>query len=242
MNKKGFTLIELLVVIAIIGVLSVILIPSIITVNNNINERLKTRKIDQIVSAAELYGSNNEEIFNGVSEVEVYVYELIESNYLSVDTQLNDDNCTLPTDSTTGRTNKGCMIDPVSKESMNYNKVILRKETIGIVGEFNGSDETTSDGSKKLVDAICEGFASGKFKGQTMDAAGNIVPCTCNATNDGLISNGMKVEVCLISGDNVNNYLKYGSATANWRVLGLYTFSVEGSSKLYPKMITNEPI
>ena len=112
MNKKGFTLTELLVVIAIIGILSVIIVPSVITINNNINERLLAQKIEQIVSAAELYGSNNEEIFNGTTEVEVYVYELIESNYLTIDTKINNDNCT---DAVKGQTNKGCMINPVEK-------------------------------------------------------------------------------------------------------------------------------
>ena len=248
MERKGFTLIELLVVIALIAVLSLILIPSIITVNNSINERLKAQKIDQIVSAAELYGSNNEEIFNGVSEVEVYVYELIESNYLSVDTKLNDDNCVLPSDSTVGKTTKGCMIDPVDKTSMNYNKVILRKENIGVVGTYNGSSEGTGDigdGSKKIVDEICEGFKNGTFKGQTMDTSGNIISCSCNASYTSLINTntGNEVDSCLISGDNVNNYLKYGSATANWRVIGLYRYNLNNTgNQLYPKIITSEPI
>ena len=38
MNKKGFTLTELLVVIAIIGVLSVIIIPSVVKINESINK------------------------------------------------------------------------------------------------------------------------------------------------------------------------------------------------------------
>ena len=62
MKKKGFTLIELLVVIAIIAILSVIIVPSIITVNKNVNERLYQQKKESIISAAELYASNNPDI------------------------------------------------------------------------------------------------------------------------------------------------------------------------------------
>ena len=54
MNKKGFTLTELLVVIAIIGVLSVIIIPSVVKINENINlreyEQRKTYNILNIFS------------------------------------------------------------------------------------------------------------------------------------------------------------------------------------------------
>ena len=50
------------------------------------------------------------------------------------------------------------------------------------------------------------------------------------------------VEACIIVSDsssgNVNNWLKYGSSEANWRVLGIY--SVNGT--LYPKMITADVI
>ena len=243
MNKKGFTLTELLVVIAIIGILSVIIVPSVITINNNINERLLAQKIEQIISAAELYGSNNEEIFNGTTEVEVYVYELIESNYLGIDTKVNNDNCN---NSSKGQTNKGCMIDPVEKSSMNNLKVILRKGTLGITGEFEGSGSGSSgsdseNGSKKVVETICKGFNDGTFVGQTMDANGNIVTCQCNATNTALLANGVEVDACLISGDNVNNFLKYGSSVANWRVMGLYKLDPD-SNLLYPKIITSEPI
>ncbi len=241
MNKKGFTLTELLVVIAIIGILSVIIVPSVITINNNINERLLAQKIEQIVSAAELYGSNNEEIFNGTTEVEVYVYELIESNYLTIDTKINNDNCT---DAVKGQTNKGCMINPVEKSSMNNLKVLLRKGTLGITGELEGgSGSSGSEGSasEKLVETICKGFNDGTFVGQTMDASGGIVTCQCNATNTALLANGIEVDACLISGDNVNNFLKYGSSVANWRVMGLYKLDSD-SDLLYPKIITSEPI
>ena len=65
MNKKGFTLVELLVVIAIIGILSIIVIPSVVNINKNINEKLYQEKVSSIESAAKIYANNHEEIFNG---------------------------------------------------------------------------------------------------------------------------------------------------------------------------------
>ena len=82
MNKKGFTLTELLVVIAIIGIIAVIAVPSILTINKNINNRLYSETVSNIENAAVLYASNNPDIFNGVTEVKIYVYELINGNYL----------------------------------------------------------------------------------------------------------------------------------------------------------------
>ena len=93
MKKNGFTLVELLVVIVIISVLSIIVIPSIININKNINKRLLEEKKEHIESSAILYANNNEEIFNGTDEVKVFVYELINTTYLSVDVDTTDNRC-----------------------------------------------------------------------------------------------------------------------------------------------------
>ena len=57
-NKKGFTLVEMLVVIALIGVVIAIAIPSITLVRKRINIRLLNEKKDEILVAAQLYGSD----------------------------------------------------------------------------------------------------------------------------------------------------------------------------------------
>jgi hypothetical protein len=57
--------------------------------------------------------------------------------------------------------------------------------------------------------------------------------------NDGAtINNGMCMIVSQDASGNVDNWLKYGNATANWRVLGVY--SVNGN--LYAKMITSDVV
>ena len=242
MNKKGFTLIELLVVIVIIGVLSVVVIPSIINVNKNINERLLSSKIEEIEAGAVLYANNNEEIFNGTDTAYVFVYELVESNYLTTDVSTTDSKC----DASTENTTKGCVINPTNNESLNNEYVVLKREGAGVSAELviagNPDDEGNDDGaSDNLVDIICNGFASGKFEGQAY-SGGNIVSCTCNKTvgATSLVVKGTTttVDACLIAGDNVNNYLKYGANKPNWRVMGVY--NLDGT--LTVKMITSDPI
>ena len=77
MNKKGFTLVELLVVVVIIAVLSIIIVPSVINVNKNINKRLLSEKIENIESSAILYANNNEEIFNDLLTLSYLVQTIV---------------------------------------------------------------------------------------------------------------------------------------------------------------------
>ena len=246
MKKNGFTLVELLVVIVIISILSIIVVPSIININKNINKRLLEEKKEHIESSAILYANNNEDIFNGTDEVRVFVYELINSNYLTVDVDTTDNRCT----GVTGDTTKGCVLNPTktgSAASMNNSYVILRKEGVGVSASFVTDEDTTTTASSSqlLVDVVCAKFASGAFKGHTYNASGDIVDCVCdktvNATNLYIKGTTTSVEACVIAGEGVDNYLKYGDTKANWRVIGLYK-NVDGNGGLSAKMITMDPI
>ena len=240
MNKKGFTLVELLVVIAIIAILSIIIVPSIVNVNKNINKRLLSEKIENIESSAVLYANNNEEIFNGTDVVYLYVYELVESNYMTTDAKVGSENCNGEAENTT----IGCVIDPTTKVSINNNYVILRKEGVGVTATYVNTTEVqegTVNESVTLVDAVCAGFANGTFKGQAY-SSGRLVDCTCDkakaATKVVVKGTSTAVQACLIAGENVNNYLRYGDTKANWRVLGIY--NLDGT--LTAKMITSDPV
>ena len=260
MNKKGFTLVELLVVIVIIGVLSVIIVPSIININKNINERLYEEKKENIVSAAILYANNHEEIFNGVSEAEVYVKDLVDSKYFTADaTKTNCEQYRAVINGVTVDNENGCVLDPrtyVSNESKNMNqyKVVLTKEGATVVGKYIGSTETYNAGentgtSKTLVAAVCKKFDNKPGKAYYNS---QVVDCKCilengNYTgisvNTGSTYENKGVKACLFSGTSVDNYLKYGDSKANWRVLGVYLDAApEYGNTLVAKMITSDPI
>ena len=244
MRKNGFTLIELLVVVAIIGILSIIIVPSVINVNNNVNNRLLDSKKENITTAATLYASKNDDIFNGVDEVPVYVYELIDLGYVEIDVATGDSRCNT-TEQNKGA--KGCVLNPVVAGTLNNDYVILRKQGAGYTAEYVhlGADpEANTYVEKTLVDAVCDGFLKGDFVGKTVS---NEV-CYCyNSSGDKTGSNAVSIKTesgstassCIISGENPNNYLQYGDSKPNWRVLGVYKMP---DNTLSAKIITSEPI
>ena len=238
--KKGFTLVELLVVIAIIGILSVIVVPSITSINRSINERLLASKKEEISSNAELYAGNNEEIFNGTNEAYIYVWELVDANYVSVDAKVGDDQCT----GSDVKTTKGCVINPVDKSSMNKDYVILTKQGAGVSSKYiSMGDGTGSNGlqGNTLVKAVCDLF--NKSNGNAY-VNGDIVPCKCSDDKDSVYTDnpaklvttsGEEVNACILSGTDVNNHLRYGNINSNhpnWRVLGLYKIDGHVTAKM----------
>ena len=259
MKKDGFTLVELMAVIAIIAVLSVIIIPSLVTVNKNINSRLYNQKVDNIESAAELYASNNPDIFNGADRVYVTVYQLIEANYLEIDTKAGNGVCSTEDESTS----MGCITDPRAEDDngnaitgdntvLNNKTVLIVKKNVGVTAKLEDTKDIDPGSNTTLVEAICSGFpvgddiANAKFLGYAQ-SGNDIKPCECkrNGTNvSELVIKGTNtpVEACMIVSKNdtgdVDNWLKYGSTQANWRVLGLY--KIDG--QIYPKMITSDVV
>lgn len=252
MKKEGFTLVELMAVIAIIAVLSVIIIPSLVTVNKNINSRLYNQKVDNIESAAELYASNNPDIFNGADRVYVTVYQLIEANYLEIDTKQGKGSCT----SDIANTDMGCITDPRAEDDnknaitgedtiLNNKTVLIVKKNVGVTATLDDKKEIDPGSNTTLVDAVCNGFGD-KFLGYAQ-VGSDIVECECVRTGTkvtDIVQKGTStsVDACMIvstkeSGD-VDNWLKYGSTQANWRVLGLYKID----SEIYPKMITSDVV
>ena len=273
MNKKnGFTLVELLVVIAIIAILSLLVVPSVITVNKNINERLYNQKSDYVERAAELFATNKEDIFNGAEEVKVYVYELLAANYLEADKtsecpdkDISGKSIGNPTGISVSEANKyGCMINPIDKTNMNNDMVILRKKSIGVVAEFvpvgkTDTSTTVSDDSDTLVNTVCKLIGStGADRLYAKWDTGDTDYCWCKVVDGKAVLYKAKVKktgsvytitgdgineddhptACVIAGSNPNNYLKYGSNKANWRVVGLYDLG----GSISAKMITLDPV
>ena len=59
MNNRGLTLVELLAVMAIIGLLGVMLTPTVISLRNNVLESTYKTRVSQIESAAKDYASDH---------------------------------------------------------------------------------------------------------------------------------------------------------------------------------------
>lgn len=235
MNKKGFTLTELLVVIAIIGIITVIAVPSILTINKNINNRLYSETVSQIENAAELYASNNPDLFNGATEVKVYVYELINGNYLNGDASCKGDVVLSDTNNTI-KYNGKCLTNPKDKTSMNGEYVIIKKQTAGYSAKFQGKSKSETNLVKDLVKTVCDKFENGEFDGKTS----NGITCKCGTDNKNIVSSdGTTLEngACIISGNEKNNYLKYDGVM--FRVLGVYDL---GDGTLSAKMITDQTV
>ncbi len=255
MNKKGFTLTELLVVIALIGVLALLVVPNVMKVRNNINERLYSEKLDYILSAAELYAGNNPDIFSYGDSTTVSVAQLIDAGYLKADgsgvecdkyykepdPESTATEGTIEVIGSSFKISKGCVLDPRFGTSLNNMIVTVTKKNVGIVAEFNKEASTAT--TDTLVTQVCKGFDAGNFIGKTSTEEF----CTClqdtnnpdkyflvkadyNKGDNKVVpkSGGARVNQCVLvsnkdNGD-IDNWVKYGSTTANWRVVGLYSF------------------
>ena len=251
MNRKGFTLTELLVVIAIIGVLSVIIIPSVVKINESINEREYEQRKAYIETAAETYASDKPDIFQGEDEAYVYVWQLVSEGYLNTDTEATDEVCRWVSNIADGSGLKeikdnsslsntllssGCVSDPRYSTSLNSKSVRLIRKTVGVVAELVNDRETIGDDGSidTLVRKVCKAISSGAVSGKSLNGES----CACvyegdDDKNDVVALTGDGISCIISSADdsgNVNNWLKYGSSTANWRVVGLYSIKKDTAS------------
>lgn len=69
MNKKGFTLVELLAVIVILGIIIVVVAPSLLDTSKGARKKTYETKIANIETAAVLFGQDNyRKIINGAND------------------------------------------------------------------------------------------------------------------------------------------------------------------------------
>ena len=85
MNKKGFTLIELLMVIVLIGILSMILVPNVMSLNDQNKIKSCNSLKKNILSAAKVYVANYKYELNFTCDTPKYISidSLIKSKSLS---------------------------------------------------------------------------------------------------------------------------------------------------------------
>lgn len=72
-KKNGFTLIELIAVIAVLALIMIVAIPSLTTVISNRDATEEERKIELLLSGAEIYASMHNEIYNQIVTTNCYI-------------------------------------------------------------------------------------------------------------------------------------------------------------------------
>ena len=138
---------------------------------------------------------------------------------------------------------------------LNKQQVLLVKKNVGVTATIvDNRQNTANTGSATLTQIVCDRFKNSTYLGMYSSSESGY--CKCSDNYQDLVTytitedaDGNKVEtitgttnICMIvsnkeSGD-VDNWLKYGSTQANWRVLGLY--KIDG--QIYPKMITSDVV
>ncbi len=111
--KNGFTLIELLGSIMVLGIILGIATTSYIAVNNKQKKNLYDTKKEAIITAAELYASDNKDTLVFPKAIQVSV--LLENDYLDGD-------------KVEGETKK--IVNPKDNSSMNNDYICIRNNNI----------------------------------------------------------------------------------------------------------------
>ena len=96
-------------------------------INGNINNHEHIE--ENIVSAAELYAANNPDIFMDSDQITIYVYELIDENYIDADLDYNEGICK---EEFNENVINGCIKDPNDKNNiLNNYQILITKKAVG---------------------------------------------------------------------------------------------------------------
>ena len=138
MNKKGFTLVELMAVIALLGILVVLVTPSLISLRNNVTNGSLKSKLQTIHSAAIDYAQDRlnlvpspinasyklgDKTYN-VNCLQVKISTLIEEGYLAVTTAYTNKDANEVNDEIETNTTK--MYSPVDNKDLTEEFVCVR--------------------------------------------------------------------------------------------------------------------
>ena len=131
-NKKGFTLVELIAVIALIAILIMLIIVSVTSITKTVMEKQQEKQIESIKAAAVLYAQHEKtndgktiaSTLSGTS-ITITVNDLLSYGYLTP-TITYDEN-----DTSKCAYSNGCIIDPVTKVTINSCVVTISKNAAG---------------------------------------------------------------------------------------------------------------
>ena len=139
MKNKGFTLAELLAVIVIMALLLTIAVPSVIGISNKIKTNMFCSKIEDIESAAKLYGEDYRDEIPDTGKT-ITVYNLIENNLFKKE----DNNC----DKSTPYPNSTCVQDPRNGSALDAKTIKITIKNKRVFAEYQ-LDEADKNVCKK---------------------------------------------------------------------------------------------
>lgn len=125
MKNKGFTLAELLAVIVIMALLLTIAVPSVIGISNKIKANMFCSKIEDIESAAKLYGED----YQDEIPPQITVYKLIENNLFKKES--SDCDSTKPTK---------CVLDPRDGSALDQGIIKIEIKNKRVYAEYQLSE------------------------------------------------------------------------------------------------------
>ena len=130
MKKNGFTLVELLAVIVIMALLLTIAVPSVIGISKKIKTNMFCSKVEDIESAAKLYGEDYIDQIDKNNGTTITVYKLIENNLFKKE----DKDC----DKTSNTT---CVLDPRDGSSMDKNQILITIKNKRVYAKYQHKNE-----------------------------------------------------------------------------------------------------
>lgn len=151
MNKNGFTLVELLVVITLIGLLTVIAVPSALTISKKVKQSMMDSKIELIESGSIVWGQNNESDIKthasteNCSSVTGYTYCVRKT----INVMLNTENAFKEDEMNEDGTTK-LLINPTTDESINDCFVEIYIKNKRVYAKYDTENQTNAAGEEVI--------------------------------------------------------------------------------------------
>ncbi len=206
MKKKGFTLVELLAVIVILGVISLIVFPTVMNSIHKSKQNLYKIQVQDIEKAGKKWINEHMEYLDDshLNTIGVSLSSLIESGYL----QKND------------------ILDPRDKSRMNGCVTIIYDDTISqyqyhyvesscAEAVTNGMIYSYENNTWNMIEKNVRKLASSTIIAQYVD---NNILKVDGQTDDGFYDEGDRY---IYRGTDVNNYAKLSGGTETYRILSI---------------------
>lgn len=139
MKNKGFTLVELLSVVVLISLIMVIVVPQVQKVSNNSKVKLCNTKMELVVNALDIWGTNNRNCFSQSGGCKVLDNCKTNGNIITCNTTFGK----LASNNIISYDEGTDVINPIYEE-IESNKRLLNNTTIQVKYNTNNKTATTS--------------------------------------------------------------------------------------------------